>query len=158
MRLAEPALLADGVHDLAQQVLVGDVLGLLAVAGALDDLAAEPFDLVGRHAAEVVVEGFAGFELLAVDQQRARAGQRVAVLVEVAEEFQAAVLKRGRSVFVLPEEAGDVVVDELRGGRVVADDDEAGRDADARFAPQLEGLFVVAVESFERGLQRAWAG
>ena len=28
MRLAEPALLADGVHDLAQQVLVGDVLGL----------------------------------------------------------------------------------------------------------------------------------
>ena len=41
-----------------------------AVAGALDDLAAEAFDLVGRHGAEVVVERIAGFELLAVDQQR----------------------------------------------------------------------------------------
>ena len=47
-RFAEPALLADGVHDLAEQFLIGDVFGLLAVAGALDDLAAEAVDLVGR--------------------------------------------------------------------------------------------------------------
>ena len=42
------------------------------VAGALDDLAAEALDLVGGHVAEVVVERVAGFELLAVDQQRVR--------------------------------------------------------------------------------------
>ena len=29
-RVAEPAVLADGVHDLAQQVLIGEVLGLAA--------------------------------------------------------------------------------------------------------------------------------
>ncbi len=71
------------------------------VAGALDDLAAEALDLVGRHAAEVVVQRLAGFELLAVDQQRVRARQRVAVLVEVAEQRQPAVLERGGAVVVL---------------------------------------------------------
>ena len=50
-----------------------------AIAGALDDLAAEALDLVGGHAAEVVVERIAGFELLAVDEQRVRPRQRVAV-------------------------------------------------------------------------------
>ena len=78
-RAAELAGLADGVHDFAQQFLVGDVLACAGVAGALDDLAAEALDLVGGHAAEVVVERIAGFELLAVDQQRVRARQRVAV-------------------------------------------------------------------------------
>ena len=72
------------------------------IARALDDLAAEALDLVGGHAAEVVVERVAGFELLAVDQERVRARQRVAGgLVEVAEQREAAVLERGRAVFVL---------------------------------------------------------
>ena len=92
--LAEPAGLADGVHHLAQQVLVGDVLGLLAVAGALDDLAPEALDLVGGHGAEVVVQRLAGFELLAVDQQGVGRAERVAVLVEVAEQREAPVLQR----------------------------------------------------------------
>ena len=43
-----------------------------------------------RHVAEVLVERFAGFELLAVDQQRARARQAVAVLVVVAEQLETA--------------------------------------------------------------------
>ena len=85
-RPAEGVRLADRVHDLAQQVLVGEVLGLLPVAGAGDDLAPEALDLVAGGVAEALVEGFARIELLAVDQQRARAGQRVAVLVEVAEQ------------------------------------------------------------------------
>ena len=52
--------------------------------------------------------------------------KRVAVLVEVAEQREAAVLPGvRRAVLVLAVEAGDVVVDELRGGGVVADDDEA---------------------------------
>ena len=51
-----------------------DVFGLAAVAGAFHDLAAESVDLVGGHFAEVVVEGVAGFDLLAVDQKRAGRG------------------------------------------------------------------------------------
>ena len=64
-----------------------------AVAGALHDLTAKALDLVGRHLAEVVVERLAGFQLLAVDQQRAWARQRFAVLVEVAEQLQPPVLQ-----------------------------------------------------------------
>ena len=56
------------------------------VARALDDLAAEALDLVGGHLAEVLVERLARLELLAVDQERVRSGERVAVLVEVPEE------------------------------------------------------------------------
>ena len=93
--VAQPAWLADGVHDLAQQVLVRDVVGLLAVAGAFDDLAAEAVDPVGSHGAEIAVQGIARFELLTVDQQGARPAERVAVLVEVAEQFEAAMLQCG---------------------------------------------------------------
>ena len=134
-RPAEGVRLADRVHDLAQQVLVGEVLGLLPVAGAGDDLAPKALDLVAGGVAEAPVEGFARVELLAVDEQRARAGQRVAVLVEVAEQSQAAVLQGAGAVLVLAMEAGDVVVDQLRGRRVVADDDEARRCLDARLRP-----------------------
>ena len=98
--LAQAVLLADGVHDLAQQVLIGDVLAGADVAGALDDLAAEALDLVGRHLAEVLVERLAGFELFGVDQQRARPGQPVAVVVVVAEQREPPVLQRRRAVVV----------------------------------------------------------
>jgi hypothetical protein len=86
-RAAELPGLADGVHDLAQQFLVGEVLAGAGVAGALDDLAAEALDLVGGHVAELVVQRVAGFELLAVDQQGVGARQRIAGgFVEVAEQ------------------------------------------------------------------------
>ena len=49
MRAAELAGLADGVHDLAEKLLIGDVLTGPGVSGALDDLPAEAFDLVGGH-------------------------------------------------------------------------------------------------------------
>ena len=52
-------------------------------------------DLVGSHGAEIVVQLLARFELLAVDQQGAGSAELVAVLVEVAEEFQAAILQGG---------------------------------------------------------------
>ena len=64
---AQPARLAHRVHHLAQDVGVGEVLGLPTVAGALDDLAPELLDLGGGGLAEAGVQGFAGFELLAVD-------------------------------------------------------------------------------------------
>ena len=57
---------------------------------ALDDLAAEAFNFVGGHATEVVVQRFAGFELLAVDEQRVWPGERVAMLIKVAEQREAA--------------------------------------------------------------------
>ena len=85
----------DGIHDLAQQLLVRDVFGLLAVAGAFDDLATEAVDLVGRHGAESIVQLLAGLQLLTVDQQGPGPAERVAVLVEVAEQFEAAILKCG---------------------------------------------------------------
>ena len=76
-RSAQLAVLADGVHDFAEQRHVVEFLARLQLVGqlaaALDDLAAEALDLVGRHAAEVVVQRLAGFELLAVDEQRVRA-------------------------------------------------------------------------------------
>ena len=80
-------------------------------------------------------------------------GERVAVFVEVAEQGQAAVFEGRRAVLVLALEAGDVVVDQLGGGGVVADDDEAGRHLDAASLPEVEGLLVVAVEGFEGGLE-----
>ena len=80
-------------------------------------------------------------------------GERVAVLVEVAEEREAAVLEASSSRPRSRGEAGDEVVDELRDRRCSADDDEAGRHADARLLPELEGLLVVAVERLERGLE-----
>ena len=51
--------LADRVHDLSQQLLVGQVFGGAGIAGALDDLAAEALDLVHGHGAEVGIEGIA---------------------------------------------------------------------------------------------------
>jgi len=85
MAPAEAPLLADGDHHLPQQVHVGNVFSLAAVAGAFDDLPAEALDLVYGHAAEVIVQRLSGFELRTIDQQRARAGNRITVFVEVAE-------------------------------------------------------------------------
>ncbi len=75
------------------------------------------------------------------------------LVIEIAEQWQATVLKGGRSVLVGAIEAGDVVVDQLGRGGVVADHDEAGRNVDAGFGPKPVGLFVVPVERFEGGLQ-----
>ena len=80
---AERVRLADGVHHLPEQILVGELLGLPAVASPLDDLPPEALDLVAGRGPEVLVERLARVELLAVDEQRARPRQRVAVLVEV---------------------------------------------------------------------------
>ena len=151
--LAEALRLADGVHHFAQQVLVGEGFGLAAIAGAFHDLAAEAFDFVGGHGAEVVVQRFAGFQAFAVDQQRVRAGEGLALLVEVAEQGEVAVAHGGFAGFVFDLGAGDVVVEQLRGGLVVAHDDEAGRRFDVRLAPFVERLFVVAVERVEGGSQ-----
>ena len=112
-RSTQPTVLADGVHDFPQEVLVGEVLRLAGVAGTFDDLTAEALDLIGRHAAEIVIQPFAGFELLAVDEQGVWPGKRVAVLVEITKQREASVFKCRRAVVVLPVKAGDKVVHQL---------------------------------------------
>src|SRR5579871_943594 len=149
--LAQAAGLADGVHHFAEDLLVGEVLSLLAIAGALDDFAPEALDLGTGDGAEVVVEGVAGFDLFAIDEQGVGAGDGVAVVVEIAEEGQAAGDVGVANVFVSAKEAGDVIEDELGGRGVVADHDEAGGNADAGLFPECEGFVVVAVEGFEGG-------
>ena len=76
------------------------------VPAPLDNLAAKAFDFVRRHAAKVVVERITRFELLAVDEDRVGARERVPRgVVEVAKQGEATVGQRGRAVFVLPLEA-----------------------------------------------------
>jgi len=60
------------------------------------------------------------------------------VLVKILEKRQAPVFQGGCAVFVNPVEAGDIVVDKFRDGGVLANDDEAGRNADFAFLPQLK--------------------
>ena len=85
--LAELAGLADGVHHLAEQVFVGEVLGVAAgEAGAVFGL--ELLDFAGGDLLEVVAHRLAGFELLAVHQDRVRAVEPAAVAVVVAEDGQ----------------------------------------------------------------------
>jgi hypothetical protein len=68
--------------------LVSDVFAGTDIASALNDLTAKTLDLVSGHAAEIIVERIAGFELLAVDEQRVRARERIASrFVEIAEQL-----------------------------------------------------------------------
>jgi hypothetical protein len=87
----------------------------MGILRSLDDGAAEALDLIGGHGAEVVV---AGFELLAVDEQRVGLGERIAGLIEVAEQGEAAILQIALGAVRLSRApAGDVIIDQLgRGG------------------------------------------
>ena len=73
---AELSFLADRVHDLAQEIGIGDLAGLLDVA-TLDHFAPEPFDFLAGHFAEILVQGLARFELLAIDEEGARGARRL---------------------------------------------------------------------------------
>ena len=87
-------MLAHRIHHLAEKSHVIEFFALLKLIGefpaAFKDLAAEAFDFVGGPATEVVVQRFAGFKLLAVDEQRVGPGERVAMLIKVAEQREAA--------------------------------------------------------------------
>ena len=86
---AELAGLADGVHHFAEQVFIGEVFGI--AAGEADAVfGLELVDFAGGDLLEVVAHGLAGFELLAVHQDRVRAVQPAAVAVVVAEDGQVA--------------------------------------------------------------------
>jgi hypothetical protein len=97
----------------SQQVLIGNVVTGPDVAGAGDDLSTEPFDLVGGHIAEALVECLPRFELFAVNQQGSRSRQPIAVLIVIAEKLEMAGYKDFPAVVVLADKPRDVVVDEL---------------------------------------------
>ena len=71
----------------------------------------------------------------------------------VAGEISIGLSRFLRAVFILSVEAGDVVVDQLGGGGVVAHDDETGWDSDAFALPEFKCLLIVAIEGLQRGLQ-----
>jgi len=120
--------LADSIHDLAEQFLVGDVVTGMGITAAFHDLTAKALDLVSSHAAKVVVERIARFELLAVDEQRVRARKWVAGgFVKITKPWKAPVLQSRGAIIVFAMKARDEIVNELRDGGVLADDDEAGR-------------------------------
>ena len=150
----ELSVLAHGVHDLTQQLLIADIFSCTGIPGALDSLAAEACNLIGRHAAKLVVEGGADFQLLTVNQQRVRTRERIPRgFVKIAEEGQATVFQCGGPVFVLSVKAGNEIIDQLRDRGVLAHDDEAGWHTNAPCLPQHEGLLVVPVERLKSGLQ-----
>ncbi|MNK95194.1 hypothetical protein D3C87_1154200 [compost metagenome] len=151
--LTQAALLANGVHHLTQQFAIAQVFSLSAVAGTLDDLALEAFDFVSSHTPEIVVQRLAGFELLAVDQQGVRARQRLAMLVEVAEQLQPPRYARDGAIFVGPLEPGDVIEHQFGSGGVVAHHDETRWHVDTGLLPGIKGFEVMPVQGFQRGLQ-----
>ena len=151
---AERAGLADGVHRLAEQVLVGHGVGLGAVAGSAQALAAEAVYLLGGGAPEVGGERVPAFELLAVDEQRSRRRAARAVFPKVVEQAQPPVARDALAVFGFALEARYVVVHHLGCGGVAAYDDEARRRGHAGFLPALECLFVVSIKRVERGLEQ----
>ena len=85
-RLAQTIDLTDRIHHLAQQLLVGNILAVGEIAGALNLIAAEALDLIGGHRAEVGIERIARLQLHAIDQQRVRAGQAIAVLIKIPKQ------------------------------------------------------------------------
>ena len=149
--------LADGVHHLAHDLPVVNVFGLPA-RDAAGVFGAELLDLGRGDLLELRGQALAGLELEGVDEDRARPRDRLAV-VDVGEQRELAGHPDGLVVAegLLP--AGDVVVDHLGDGGVVADDDEDG----GRLAvllrvgvlPRGERFRVGVVERVERAFEQA---
>ena len=155
-RLAELSGLADGVHHLPHDLPVVHLLGLPAgdTAGVF---ATELLDLGRGDLLELRGQALAGLELDGVDEDGARTRDRLAV-VDVGEQRELAGHPDGLVVAegLLPP--GDVVVDHLGDGGVVADDDEDG----GRLAvllrvgvlPRGERFRVGVVKRVERGFEQ----
>ena len=87
---------ADGVHHLAQQIRVGDLLGGLSAGATLDHFALELFDF--RAAArETRDRAPRPIQLFAVDQQGIWPRQSIAVFVVVSKQLQMAIVDPLRS-------------------------------------------------------------
>ena len=126
--LAQAPGLADRVHDLAQQVLVGDRLGV-ALGEALAVLGLELLDLAGHVFLELGAELLARLELRGVDEDGVGPVGPLAVL-HVAEELEVAGGDHAQGIVTLAAQllpARDPVEDQLRDAGVVAHHDEHRR-------------------------------
>jgi hypothetical protein len=89
------------IHHFAKQFLIGDVFRPLEVTRPFHDFAAEARDPRRGHRAEPIVEHLARLNLFAVDQQRARPGQRIAVLVVLRNSGRRPIFQRLRAILIL---------------------------------------------------------
>jgi hypothetical protein len=110
-RLAEAAGLADRVHHLAQQRFVVERFGA-DPREPLAQLATKRLDLACGNLLELGAETLAAVDLLAVDEKRTRSIEPLAVVPDIAEQGQRALLQL-RDLAFRHLVAGDVVVDEL---------------------------------------------
>ena len=156
---AELALLADGVHDLTQQVLVRELVGVGAGV-ALAVLGLELGDLQTGGLLEVVLERLAGLELGRVDQDAERPSDRLTI-DDVAEQGEVARLVSDDLAVLDDRLASDPVVDELAHHGVGADHDEDGRCLAVRLEHRLP-MRRTPSRSCGRGCagppQAPWAG
>ena len=149
----ELAGLPHRVHHLPQEICITE-LGVCTTSSlALNDLAAELFNLRTSHLSEVGIEGFTALQLLAVDQQGARAWNGIAIVVVVPEQGTEALAVLLISSFIFDLIAAHIVVDELGCRSVVADDDEARRHSKSCFLPLLKSLLIMPIQCLDRCLQ-----
>ena len=152
-RFAQASGLADRIHHFAQQILVGEIVRLSLVAGALQNFAAKAFNLIRRHTAKIRVQRFARLELLAVNQQRVGTRERIAIFVIVAKQFQPPRYQRCRAIFICFLKPRDKVIHQFRDGGILTDDNETGRRLNVRGLPPLKRFLVMPVQRFKGGLQ-----
>jgi hypothetical protein len=155
--LAELAPLADGVHRLAQQVGVGELVDVGAgVAQPVGGLERRHFYCgVGE---EVTTERLARLEPDRVDQHRPHPGAPCSVH-DVAEQWQVALGQLQRAVGQPDLPAGDPVEDQLGDRGVGADGDQYRRrltgSCQLVLVPSVVGL-VAPVEAAQRPLKSGW--
>ncbi len=117
-------------------------------------LALKGVDFVGRDLLEAVGDRVTGFELRAIYQDRPPPAEGLAVH-DVGEQRQVA--NPPDLLFLVSFRVGamacDPLVDHLRRRSVVADDDVDRRSLGLLLAPDLVGLFVVAIEREQRGFE-----
>ena len=121
-----PAL-ADGVHHLAQEVLVGDLVPVIATQR---ELVLELGDLLRGHLLEISAHRLAGFELRRVNQERIRSVDPC-TFGGIREQRQVAGVDGGVAVGIGLFVPGDPVEHHLADGGVLADDDEDRRRTSA---------------------------
>jgi hypothetical protein len=145
--LAELARLADRVHRLAQEVAVGEFVGIgTGVAREVRPL--EGGDLERGVLLELAGERVAGLDLRGVDEQRPLAGGPRPT-DDVAEERQVARHELPRPVGLLELTARDPVEHELGDRGVRAHDDQHGRRLAEMSELLLVGVVAVLVAAIE---------
>ncbi len=145
---AQPVRLADGVQDLAQDVLVGQVVR--AAAGEAGDVfALELVDLPSGGLLERGVQGVAAVELHGVDEQADRP-MAPGAGIDIAEQRELAGNRDRRPIGHRPVVARDPVEHELGHARVRAHHDEHGRTAHAGLCPLAKRPLVVPVQALQR--------